>query len=138
MRRLRFCPDAGRYMLRDVRLTVLLIAGLFLPTAPIIAILVISFCLSFLPGVQWERRSLGIKVLVGLGAAVILAAIAVFYLVGSYVNAANGGAAPSFGPLATGVPALMVVLVFLILIGTALTGYSYSMYRTFSDQLRPG
>ncbi len=108
---IRHCLNARKaQLLRDVLLTVLLIAGLFLATAPIIAILVISFCLSFLPGVQWERRSLGIKVLVGLGAAVILAAIAVFYLVGSYVNAANGGAAPSFGPLATGFPALMVVL----------------------------
>src|SRR6266566_4752549 len=90
---IRHCLNARKaQLLRDVLLTVLLIAGLFLATAPIIAILVISFCLSFLPGVQWERRSLGI----------------------------------------------MVLVVFLILIGTALAGYSYSMYRTFSDQLRPG
>ena len=135
----RHCLSARKaQLLRDVLLTVLLIAGLFLATAPIIAILVISFCLSFLPGVQWERRSLGIKVLAGLGAAVVIGAIAVFYLVGTYFNAANGGAAPSFGPLATGFTTLMVVLVFLVLIGTVLVGYSYSMYRTFSDRLRPG
>ena len=135
----RHCLSARKaQLLRDVLLTVLLIAGLFLATAPIIAILVISFCLSFLPGVQWERRSLGIKVLAALGAAVVIGAIAVFYLVGTYFNAANGGAAPSFGPLATGFTTLMVVLVFLVLIGTVLVGYSYSMYRTFSDRLRPG
>jgi hypothetical protein len=135
----RHCLSARKaQLLRDVLLTVLLIAGLFLATAPIIAILVISFCLSFLPGVQWERRSLGIKVLAGLGAAVVIGAIAVFYLVGTYFNAANGGAAPSFGPLATGFTTLMVVLIFLVLIGTVLVGYSYSMYRTFSDRLRPG
>ena len=125
-------------MLRDVLLTVVLIAGLFLATVPVIAILVISLCLSFLPGVQWERRSLGIKVLIGLGIVLVLAAIAVFYLVGSYFNQANGGAAPSFGPLATGFATLVVVLIFLVLIGTILVGYSYSMYRTFSDRLRPG
>jgi hypothetical protein len=125
-------------LLRDALLTVLLIAGLFLATAPVIAILVISLCLSFLPGVQWERRSLGIKVLIGLGIVLVLIAIAVFYLVGSYFNQVNGGAAPSFGPLATGFATLVVVLAFLVLIGMVLVGYSYSMYRTFSDRLRPG
>jgi hypothetical protein len=64
---IRHCLSARKaQLLRDVLLTVLLIAGLFLATAPTIAILVISFCLSFLPGVQWERRSLGIKVVAGL------------------------------------------------------------------------
>jgi len=136
---IRHCLNARRaQLLRDVLLTVLLIAGLFLATVPIIAILVISFCLSFLPGVQWERRSLGIKVLAGLGIAVVLTVIVVFYLVSSYFNAANGGAAPSFGPLATGFATLVVVLVFLVVAGTVLVGYSYSMYRTFSDRLRPG
>ena len=136
---IRHCLNARKaQLLRDVLLTVLLIVGLFLATAPIIAILVISFCLSFLPGVQWERRSLGIKVLAGLGIAVVLIAITVYYLVGSYFNAANGAAAPSFGAVATGLGTLVVVLAFLVLIGAVLIGYSYSMYRTFSDQLRPG
>jgi len=30
------------------------------------------------------------------------------------------------------------MFLFLVLIGTVLVGYSYSMYRTFSDRLRPG
>jgi hypothetical protein len=136
---IRHCLSARKaQLLRDVLLTILLIIGLILATAPIIAILAISFCLSFLPGVQWERRSLGIKVLAGLGVAVVLVAIILFYLVGSYVNQANGGASPSFGPLASGLTTLVVVLAFLALIGLVLVGYSYSMYRTFSDRLRPG
>jgi hypothetical protein len=136
---IRHCLSARKaQLLRDVLLTILLILGLFLATVPIIAILAIAFCLSFLPGVQWERRSLGIKVLAGLGVAVVLLAIAAFYLVGSYANQVNGGASPNFGPLATGLTTLVVVLAFLALIGMVLVGYSYSMYRTFSDRLRPG
>ena len=30
------------------------------------------------------------------------------------------------------------MLIFLVLIGTILVGYSYRMFRTFSDRLRPG
>ena len=73
----RHCLSArNAQVLRDVLLTVLLIAGLFLATAPIIAILIISFCLSFLPGIEWERRSLGVKVLAGRVVAVVIGAIA--------------------------------------------------------------
>ena len=136
---IRHCLRARQAQaVRDLLLTVILIIGLFLATVPIIAILIISFFLSFLPGVQWERRSLGVKVLAGLGVAVVLGAITVFYLVGSYVNQVNGGASPSFGPLASGFSTLAVVLIFLGLIGTVLVGYSYSIYRTFSERLRPG
>ena len=55
---IRHCLNARQaQLLRDVLLTVLLIAGLFLATVPIIAILIIALCLSALPGVEWERRS---------------------------------------------------------------------------------
>lgn len=136
---IRHCLDARRAQaLRDLLLTVLLIIGLFLATVPIIAILFISYLLSFLPGAQWERRSLGMKVMAGLGIVVVLAAIAVYYLLGSYFNQANGGASPSFGPLASGFSTLAVVLIFLAVIGLVLIGYSHSMYRTFNDRLRPG
>ena len=136
---IRHCLNARKaQLLRDVLLTVLVIGALYLATAPTIAVLIISFCLSFLPGVQWERRSLGIKVVAGLGVALVLAVIAAYYLVGSFFNSAGGGAAPTFGPLATGAETVLVVLVFLALVGTMLVGYSYSMYRTFSDRLRPG
>lgn len=136
---IRHCLNARRaQLLRDVLLTVLLIIGLYLATAPIIAILIISFCLTFLPGVDWERRSLGVKVLAAVGIAVVIVAIILFSVLGSLFNGVSGGSAPSLGPLATGLATLVVVLAFLVLIGTVLVGYAHSMYRTFSDRLRPG
>lgn len=136
---IRHCLNARRaQLLRDVLLTVLLIVGVYLATAPIIAILVIAFCLGFLPGVDWERRALGVKVLAALGIVVVLVAISLFFFLGSLFSGVNGGAAPSLGPVATGLATLMVVLAFLVLIGAVLVGYAHSMYRTFSDQLRPG
>jgi hypothetical protein len=136
---IRHCLSArNAQLLRDVLLTVLLIAGLYLVTVPVIAILIISFCLSFLPGIDWERRSLGIKVLAGVGIAAVLVAIIVFYGLGSVFNGVNGGSSPSLGPLATGPATLVAVLGFLALIGAVLVGYSYSMYQTFSDWLGPG
>ena len=136
---IRHCLEARKaQVLRDVLLTVLLIAGLYLATTPMIAILAVSWGLSFLPGVKWERRSLGGAVLVGLGIAAVLAALAIVYLINSYFNASNGGAAPHLGPLASGLAITVAVLVCLALIVLVLVGYSYSMYRTFSDRLRPG
>jgi hypothetical protein len=136
---IRHCLNARKaQLLRDVLLTVLLIAGLYLATIPMIAILAVLWGLSFLPGVKWERRSLGGTVLAGLAIAVVLGATAIFYLLSSYFSAANGGAAPHFGPLASGLATIVAVLACLALMGLVLVGYSYSMYRTFSDQLRPG
>ena len=91
-----------------------------------------------LPGIKWESRSLGVAAVVGLGIAVVLAAVVIFYLINSYLNASNGGAAPHLGPLGSGPAVIVAVLACLALIGLVLLGYSYSMYRTFSDRLRPG
>jgi hypothetical protein len=136
---IRHCLNArSAQLLRDVLVTVLLLAGLFLATAPTIAILVISLCLSFLPGVQWERRSLGVKVLAGAVIALVLVAIVLYYLVGSVIRGTSGGAVPNFGPVAAGTVSVFVVLGLLVLVGATLVGYSYSMFRTFSDVLRPG
>jgi len=77
-------------------------------------------------------------VLAAVGIAVVLGVIAVFFFLGPIFNGVDGGATPSLGPLATGAETLMVVLAFLVLIGTVLVGYSYSMFRTFNDKLRPG
>lgn len=136
---IRHCLNARQaQLLRDVLLTVLLIAGLYLATAPIVAILIIALCLGALPGVEWERRSLGVKVLAAVGIAVVLGVIAAFFFLGPIFSAVDGGATPSLGPLATSAKTLVVVLAFLALIGTVLVGYSYSMFRTFNDKLRPG
>ncbi len=137
----RHCLSARKaQLLRDLLLTVLLIAGLYLATVPVIAILIISLCLSALPGVEWERRALGVKVLAGVAVAVVVGVVVLYFFLGSIFSGAsvNGGATPNLGPVATGAAILVVVLVFLVLIGTVLVGYSYSMYRTFSDRLRPG
>ena len=131
---IRHCLNARKArLLRDVLLSGLVIAGLFLATVPVIAIGVVSFCLSFLPGVQSERRPLGIRVLAGLGIAVVVAAIVIYSLLSSHISSAL-----SSGPLTTDFTTLVIVLVFLFLIGTVLVGYSYSMHRTFSNRLRPG
>jgi hypothetical protein len=136
---IRHCLSARRaQLLRDVLLTILLLAGLYLATVPTIAILVVSLCLSALPTGQWDHRSVGIRVLAILGIALVAAAIVVFYLVGSLFNSAGGGAAPNFGPVAAGVGTVFVVLALLVLAGMILVGYSFSMFRTFSDRLRPG
>ena len=135
---IRHCLSARKaQLLRDLLLTVLLLAGLYLATVPVIAILIISACLSALPG-DWERRALGVKVLVGIFIAVVIGVVIVYFFLGSAFNGANGGATPNLGPLATGLSIIVVVLAFLALIGTVLVGYSYSMYRIFSDRLRPG
>src|SRR5207244_2162268 len=81
-------------------------SGRVLATVPTIAILVISLCLSFLPGVQWERRSLGVKVLASAVIAVVVVVVVLFYVVGSVFNGANGGSSPHLGPLATGIGTL--------------------------------
>lgn len=136
---IRHCLNARRAQLvRGVLLTVLLIVGLYLATVPIFAVLAISFCLSRLPSVNWERRSLGVKVLAGFGIATVVGVVIVFFFLGSIFSQVNGGTTPSLGPLATGLSTIVVVLAFLVLIGAVLVGYSYSMYRTFSDRLRPG
>src|SRR5437868_5611462 len=124
---IRHCLRArSAQLLRDALVTALLIGGLILAAVPTIAILVIAFCLSALPGVQWERRSLGVKVLAGAVIAVVLVIIVLFYLAGSVFSGVNGGSSPNFGPLAAGIGTLFVVLALLALVGTTLFGYSYS------------
>jgi len=135
---IRHCLNARKaQLLRDLLLTVILIGGLYLATVPTIAILIFSFFLKFLPGVEWERRSIGVKLLAGGVAVVALGAVVVFYLVVTYLNSA-GNTIPHLGPLATGGEIIFVALAFVALAGLTLMAYSYAMYRTFSDRLRPG
>jgi len=135
---IRHCLNARKaQLLRDLLLTVILIGGLYLATVPTIAILIFSFFLKFLPGVEWERRSIGVKLLAGGVAVVARGAVVVFYLVVTYLNSA-GNTIPHLGPLATGGEIIFVALAFVALAGLTLMAYSYAMYRTFSDRLRPG
>ncbi len=135
---IRHCLNARKaQLLRDALLTALLAGGLYLATVPTILILVISFCLGSLPGVKWERKSIGAKLLAGVGIALVVGVLVAFYVIARILNEA-GNTVPNFGPLATGGPIIVVVLVFLALVSATLVGYSHSMYRTFSDRLRPG
>ncbi len=135
---IRHCLNArNAQLLRDLALTVLVVLGLYLATVPVLAILAISLCLTFLPGAGWERRSLGVKAFAGAAIVVVVAVVIIYFLLGSIASGANGDTTPNLGPLATGFSIILVVLAFLVLVGLTLGSYSYSMYRTFSDRLGP-
>ena len=126
-------------ILRDLLLTVFLLVGLLFATTSIIGILIIAFLFGLvLPGVNWERHSIGLKVLAGVMIAAVLALFVIFVLVQPILDAASRS--PSeFGLVAgLGGKTGFALLVFLGLVGTTLFGYSYSMFRTFSERLRPG
>jgi hypothetical protein len=136
----RHCLKARRaQILRDLLLTVFLLIGLLFATTSIIGILIIAFLFGLvLPGVNWERHSIGLKVLAGVMIAVVLALFVIFVLLQPILDAASRS--PSeFGLVAgLGGKTGFALLVFLGLVGTTLFGYSYSMFRTFSERLRPG
>ena len=135
---IRHCLKARKaQLLRDLLLTVILIGGLYLGIGPTITVLIFAFFLKFLPGVEWERRSIGIKLMAGAAAAVVLGVLVVGYMVIEYLNSA-GNTISTLGPLATGDEMIFVALVFVALAGSTLVAYSYAMYRTFSERLRPG
>ena len=137
---IRHCLNARRaQILRDLLLTVFLLVGLLFATTSIIGILIIAFLFGLvLPGVNWERHSIGLKVLAGLMIAAVLALFVIFVLLQPILDAASRS--PSeFGLVAgLGGKTGFALLVFLGLVGTTLFGYSYSMFRTFSERLRPG
>jgi hypothetical protein len=137
---IRHCLNARRaQILRDLLLTVFLLAGLLFATTSIIGILIIAFLFGLvLPGVNWERHSIGLKVLAGVMIAAVLAIFVIFVLLQPILDGASRS--PSeFGLVAgLGGKTGFALLVFLGLVGTTLSGYSYSMFRTFSDRLRPG
>jgi len=136
----RHCLNARRMQLiRDLMLTVFLLAGLFLAATTIFGILIIAFLLGLvLPGINWERHSIGFKVLIGAVITIGLGGFVVSALLLPVFDFASRS--PSDFGLAAGTGGLtgFVVLVFLGLVGTTLFGYSYSIYRIFIDRLGPG
>jgi hypothetical protein len=137
---IRHCLNARKaQFVRDLLLTVFLLVGLYIAPTSIAAILVVAFLFGLmLPGVNWERHSIGFKVLVGLAIILVLGGFIVSALLLPILNSASRS--PSeFGLLAgTGGKTGYVVLLFLGLVGAVLFIYSYSVFRTFSDRLRPG
>jgi hypothetical protein len=137
---IRHCLNARRsQILRDLLLTVFLLAGLLFATTSVIGILIIAFLFGLvLPAVNWERHSIGLKLVAGVMIAAVLAIFVIFVLLQPILDAASRS--PSeFGLVAgLGGKTGFALLVFLGLVGTTLFGYSYSMFRTFSERLRPG
>ena len=136
----RHCLNARRaQILRDLLLTIFLLAGLLFATTAIIGILILAFLFGLvLPGVNWERHSIGLKVFAGVAVAFVLIPFVLFLLLQPILDFASRS--PSEFGLAAGLGGKteIALLIFIGLVGTTLFGYSYSMFRTFSDQLRPG
>lgn len=134
---IRHCLNARRMQLvRDVVVSLLLLAGLVLATLPTIAIVIISFFLGFLPGAQWERRSFGKMFLAGIGAVAGLIVIggvwAVVVVLGHF-----GHGVPQLGPLASGPGVIIGAVIFAGLIGGTLGVYYYSAYHILGQRLGP-
>jgi hypothetical protein len=144
----RHCLKARRIQLaRDVLLSVLLLLGAALAQGPLVAILVITFLLGFLPGPRWERRSLGGRVvaaLVGVAAAMVIVgivAVVVVLLVLVFV-AKEFLSGQTFMPGQGGsssIAAALVVfdLIYACAIAATLVYYCYVRNRTLGEWLSP-
>lgn len=134
---IRHCLNARKMQLtRDILLTLLLAAGLYLATIPTIGVMIIAFCLGFLPGVEWERRSVGVRLVTV--AAVGIALISVFAL-WFFIHQMDqaGGTVPHLGPLATGGAIYLAAAALLILTASTEMVYTYNKYRTLGERLGP-
>jgi hypothetical protein len=135
---IRHCLHARKMQLtRDLVLTIVLLAGLFFATLPTIAILALGFVLAFLPGVQWNRKSMGVKVLAGAGIGVIIGGIVILWVALSLLNQVSR-TVPQLGPVATGAEVVVAGLILLVLISITLVAYSYNKFRILCEQLDPG
>jgi hypothetical protein len=134
---IRHCLHARRVKLaRDLLLSVIVLAGLFFALLPTIGIMALAFILGLLPGVRWERRSIGRKALTGATVVGVIAALVVLWATIGVLNQASGSI-PHLGPLATGVEVIAAGAVFLILFSATLVTYSYAKYRTLGERLAP-
>ena len=59
---------------------------MYFSTLPTIGILVLAFFLGMLPRVQWERKSVGVKLLTGVSAAVVLGGLVAIWIVLGLLN----------------------------------------------------
>jgi hypothetical protein len=135
---IRHCLQARKMQLaRDVLLVILLLAGLILATFPTILIIFLAFVLGFLPGVEWERKSVGVKLLVGAGVIAVAVIVAVVWFVISFISQADRSY-ESFGLLAHGASVIVSSLAFVCLLAATLVTYCYVRNRTLSDRLSPG
>jgi hypothetical protein len=135
---IRHCLNARKIQLtRDVLLTVILVAGLFLATVPTIIIMVLAFCLGFLPGVTWERKSIGVRLLAVAGVIVALISIVVLWFTINVISQAEQGGGTHLGLLASKGAIVVTIVALLALTATTEMIYTYTKYRTLGDQLGP-
>lgn len=135
---IRHCLNSRRIQLaRDVILTILLVAGLILATAPAILVLTASFVLSFLPG-GVKRRSLAAKLLTGAIFGIVVAVVV--GIIGAIVmfSFLTHSSLP-VGLLGSGTgKTVALALIFALLSGTAVFVYTYTRYQILREKLRPG
>jgi hypothetical protein len=123
---IRHCLYARKIQLiRDVLLTIFLMLGLIFAPPQIIIILIVAFVLGFLPSVEWERRSIGVKVLAGGAVAVGLFAIGFLVLI-IYLGLSGQGARVD-----------VTVIAFLLLTAVTQVAYTYNKYRALTNKLGP-
>jgi len=135
---IRHCLQARKMQLaRDVLLVILLLAGFILATLPTISVIFLAFVLGFLPGVEWERKSVGVRLLAGAGVIAAAVVVAVVWFLISFLSQASRTFS-SFGLLATGASVIVTSLAFVCLIAATLITYCYVRNRTLSDRLSPG
>ena len=135
---IRHCLQARKsQLIRDALLAVLLLAGLYFSALPTIGIMAFALLLGMLPRVQWERKSVGVKLLTGASAVVVIGALAAAWIMVSLLGQVSRSI-PQLGPLATGYVTIVAGLIVLALFSITLVSYSYAKYRTLTERLRPG
>lgn len=136
---IRHCLNSRKLQLvRDIVLSLLLLAGLVLATLPTIAILVAAYAISrMLPNVRWTRRSTGKMFLIAVVAALVLGMVIVLWFIFQELNAA-GHTVPHLGPVSTGPAAVVATIVLLLLLAATSTIFYHSVFTTLSDRLQPG
>lgn len=145
----RHCLKARKMQLiRDALLTVLLLVGAVFATVPLVAILVITFLLGFLPGPRWERRSVGRRAaaaLVGAAAAVVAVVIAtvIVVIVVIFYAAQKVMGGQALGPESAGSSSIAAALgifglVYVCALAATLLYYCYLRNRTLGEWLSPG
>lgn len=133
---IRHCLRSRRMQLiRDILLGVLLFLGLIVAQGPLIFMLVVTFFFSFMRRADWQRRSIGKRVLVLLVAAVaifIFGGLIVVFLILLVFLAIFAAARIGLGLLA------ILGLAYLVLLVGTLIRYTYVTHRTLAERLGPG
>jgi hypothetical protein len=98
---IRHCLHARKIaLIRDLVLTVVLIAGLIVATSATITVLILALAMAFMQGPVWQRRSAGAKVAIGAGVLAALFGVVILVAVGTLISHLG----QVFSSVGTGVP----------------------------------